>query len=68
MSRPQISSRHHKQPRLRFTDSAALTSFAGLVVVQALFGVLDFSERLRRKPVKGPIQLELFEPVSRVFE
>ena len=48
MSRPQISSRHHKQPRLRFTDSAALTSFAGLVVVQALFGVLDFSERLRR--------------------
>ena len=46
-SRAEIRSTVHKIPRLRFESGQRLTSYAGLVVFQHLFRVLDFRNRLR---------------------
>jgi hypothetical protein len=46
-SRAQIHRQTHALPRLRFEDQH-LTSFAGLVVLQALFSRLQLKQRLRR--------------------
>lgn len=45
-SKAQIFSRVHSTPELRFEDQR-LTSFAGLVIIQALFARLDIKSRLR---------------------
>jgi hypothetical protein len=45
-SKAQIFSRVHTTPELGFEDQR-LTSFAGLVVIQALFRKLDVKSRLR---------------------
>jgi hypothetical protein len=45
-SKAQILSRVHSIPELRFEDQR-LTSFAGLVIIQALFGKLQVKSRLR---------------------
>ena len=46
-SKAQIRARFHKIPTLRFEDQR-LTSFAGLVLFQALFVRLDLKARLKR--------------------
>jgi hypothetical protein len=48
--RDEIHAPTHKVPEIRFEDQAQpqLTSFAGLVIYQALFQRLQFSLRLRR--------------------
>ena len=45
-SKAQIFARVHKIPTLRFEDQR-LTSFSGLVVIQALFSTLDIKAKLR---------------------
>lgn len=45
-SKAQILSRVHKIPALRFEDQR-LTSYAGLVIIQALFSKLNIKARLR---------------------
>lgn len=45
-SKAQIYARVHKIPELRFEDQG-LTSFAGLMIIQALFSRLDMKSRLR---------------------
>lgn len=59
-SKAQIYARVHKIPELRFEDQG-LTSFAGLMIIQALFARLDMKTRLRAcfdhlpaNPVFGP--------------
>lgn len=47
-SKAQIASRCHRLPRLQFNPQANLTSFAGLVLLQAFFEALSFKPRLRR--------------------
>jgi hypothetical protein len=53
-SRTEIQRKVHKLPRLRFGDQE-LTSFSGLVVIQALWDRLGIQERLRRcfRPFQG---------------
>lgn len=46
LSRKQVSSASHALPEVRFEEQE-LTSFGGLVMVQALFGKLDLRSRLR---------------------
>lgn len=46
LSRKQVSSATHALPEVRF-EQQELTSFGGLVLVQALFGRLDLRARLR---------------------
>ena len=46
-TRARIRGKFHRIPRLRFGGRQNLTSFAGLVLFQALFGVLRLRERLR---------------------
>ena len=47
-SRADIRSTVHKIPQLRFESEQRLTSYAGLVVFQHLFRVLDIRNRLRK--------------------
>lgn len=47
-SRAEIHRRLHKVPRLRFTEEGSLTAYAGLVLIQALAGMVDLKARLRR--------------------
>lgn len=47
-SRAEIHRRLHKVPQLRFTDEGSLTAYAGLVLIQALVGMLGLKARLRR--------------------
>ena len=47
-SRAAIHRRLHKIPQLRFTDEGSLTAYAGLVLIQALVGMLGLKARLRR--------------------
>lgn len=46
-SRAKIHGRFHKIPQVVFTKESRLTSYAGLVIFQALFTVLDLKKRLR---------------------
>jgi hypothetical protein len=46
-SKAEITARFHKIPSLQFEDQQ-LTSFAGLVLFQALFVRLDFKRRIKR--------------------
>jgi prepilin signal peptidase PulO-like enzyme (type II secretory pathway) len=45
-SKREIQSRVHKMPILRFTDQT-LSSFAGLIIFQPLFSILELKKRLR---------------------
>jgi hypothetical protein len=47
LSRTQALGRFHKIPEVEFVEDSGLTSYAGLVVFQALFAVLDLKRRLR---------------------
>lgn len=47
-SRAEIHCRLHKIPRLRFTEEGNLTAYAGLVLLQVLFGFIGLKARLRR--------------------
>lgn len=47
-SKAQTHARFHKIPRLEFEKESRLTSYAGLVVYQALFVALDLKRKLRR--------------------
>lgn len=47
-SRAEIHRRLHKVPQLRFTEEGGLTAYAGLVLIQALLGMLSLKARLRR--------------------
>ena len=47
-SRDEIHCRLHKMPRLRFTQEGNLTAYAGLVLIQALIGMVKLKGRLRR--------------------
>jgi hypothetical protein len=46
-SKAEVHCKTHGLPALRFEDSQ-LTSFSGLVLIQALFARLGLKERLRR--------------------
>lgn len=46
-SRAAVHHKTHAVPKLRFDESHALTSFAGLVLFQKLFALLDLKGRLR---------------------
>ena len=45
-SKRELQSRVYKMPTLRFTDQT-LTSFAGLIIFQPLFAILELKKRLR---------------------
>lgn len=45
-SKREVQSRVHKMPILRFTDQT-LTSFAGLIIFQPLFAMLELKKRMR---------------------
>lgn len=47
-SKAGIHATFHKIPRLRFTEEPRLTSYAGLVLVQALFARMSIKGRLRK--------------------
>ena len=46
-SRAKIHAKFHKIPQIRFSTERRFTSYAGLVVVQALLGSLQLKARLR---------------------
>jgi len=47
-SRDRIHRKTHAVPELRFEERSQLTSYAGLVLFQKLFALLDLKRRLRR--------------------
>lgn len=47
-SKAEIRAAFHKIPQLKFASDARLTSYSGLVVVQALLAKLNLKERFRR--------------------
>lgn len=47
-SKAEIRAAFHKMPRLNFTTEARLTSYSGLVLVQALLAKMKLKDRLRR--------------------
>ena len=47
-SRAEIHRKLHKVPQLRFADNGSLTSYAGLVLIQALVAMLGLKARLRQ--------------------
>jgi hypothetical protein len=47
-SRAEIHCKLHKIPRLRFTQEGNLTAYAGLVLIQALIGMVGLKARLQR--------------------
>jgi hypothetical protein len=46
-SKAEIHANYHKIPRLQFSGEQKLTSYAGLVIFQALFAKLQFKSRLQ---------------------
>ena len=47
-SKAEIHAKIHKIPRLRFSEERRLTSYAGLVIFQALFSAMGLRARIRR--------------------
>ncbi len=48
-SKAEIRTRTHKIPVVRFQENRGLTSYGGLVVVQALFNARGIKERIRKR-------------------
>ena len=65
-SKAEIHASFHKIPRLRFTEEPRLTSYAGLVLVQALIARMNIKDRLRKCFATQP-KRRMYGPTSIVM-